>query len=89
MLTPGNGIGCALSPPAPSYRIAVFVAVAIMGGWLLSTVLKLGVARPRSRACAASCRGQRFQLSERSRHALGSHLLDPCALLSRLSSAGH
>ncbi len=30
-----------------SYRIAVFVAGAIMGGWLLSTVLKLGVARPR------------------------------------------
>lgn len=30
-----------------SYRTAVFVTGSIMGGWLLSTVLKLGVARPR------------------------------------------
>lgn len=30
-----------------SYRIALYVAGSITGGWLLSTILKLGVARPR------------------------------------------
>ena len=32
---------------ARRWQIAVFVAVSVVGGWLLSTFLKLGVARPR------------------------------------------